>query len=77
LKVYKIRDKETGLYANKGMYGGWSKNGHAWSTFGNVNGHLNMFEDCEKYLNAEVVEFEITYEESKKYDIDKNMNVIK
>lgn len=41
MKVYKIRDPKTGLFKNAGVWGGWSKQGRAWSGTGPLRGHLN------------------------------------
>jgi len=77
MKVYKIRDKDTGLYALGGIYGGWNKTGKSWSTIGNLKGHLAMFEGSyNKYSNAEVVEIEVNYDECNKYDIDKDLKIL-
>lgn len=43
LKVYKVRDKDTGLYSSGGSKPKWSKKGKTWGNKGAVTNHLNMF----------------------------------
>ena len=41
-KVYKIRDKKTGLFSTGGMTPSWRKEGKIWSTIGFVRAHLTL-----------------------------------
>ena len=45
--VYKIRNKETGLFSTGGSAPRWKKVGKTWSGLGPVTNHLVMW--CEKY----------------------------
>jgi len=45
--VYKIRDKETGLFSTGGSVPRWKKIGKTWSGLGPVTNHLTMW--CDKY----------------------------
>ena len=63
MKLYKIRDKETGLFSSGGSSPHWTKNGKRWSTLGYLHSHLNQFKNgyrIEFYKNAEVVEAEVS-----------------
>lgn len=61
MKIYKIRDKQTGLFSTGGLYPKWSKIGKVWKTQGNLKSHLNMLQECgflSQYNNTEVIELE-------------------
>lgn len=66
MKVYKIRDKNTGLYSKGGYYTSFTKLGKTWSTKGALSLHLALLrEKCryrkEKFVipdNWEILEFE-------------------
>jgi len=45
--VYKIRNKETGLFSTGGSIPRWKTVGKTWSGLGPVTNHLTMW--CEKY----------------------------
>lgn len=40
--VFKIRDKNTGLFKNAGFYGGFSKTGKVWRNTAALSGHLAL-----------------------------------
>jgi len=40
--AYKIRDRNTGLFKQKGTYGGWSKKGTTWNSLQTLRSHLSM-----------------------------------
>jgi len=44
MKVYKIRNKETGMYKHGGhsYYSEWSKKGKTWSSLGNLKNHMRI-----------------------------------
>ena len=46
MKVYKIRNKETGLFKKGGGYYlpemGWSKSGKTWSSLGALKNHIRL-----------------------------------
>jgi hypothetical protein len=78
--VYKIRDTETGLYSDGGMYCdlgfGWGKNGKAWTSLVGLKNHLRMFWSHYTHGNSricrvpstwEVVELEVKEEECRAY----------
>ncbi len=70
-KVYKIRDKTTGLFSRGGSrsYNLWTKEGKSWTNIGHVKNHMSQFirSQSEKvkdypYENAEILEVVINYE---------------
>lgn len=66
--VYKIREKESGLYSNGGMHPNWSKKGKIWNTRGAVSNHLRIA-SSHYYKNAEIVEFFISETEDVSYPV--------
>lgn len=42
-KLYKILDKETGLYSKGGCFPSWSKYGKTWNALGHIKNHLRFF----------------------------------
>ncbi len=71
MKVYKVRDRETGLFSTGGTYPSWTKNGKAWPSRGALKSHLTMWADMgyKKTPKAipeswEVVEFVFNLDES-------------
>lgn len=84
-KVYKIRNKETGLFSKGGNYGQdiWTKEVKSWSNIGHVKNHLNLFVDWKgnissdyPYKNAELVEVEIKYDMCFTTDVNDILNII-
>lgn len=77
-KIYKIRDKVTGLFSKGGMngHGIWSEQGKAWTNIGHIKNHLNQYLNKGvkaydyPYENAEIVEIEVNYDECFKIDVD-------
>lgn len=76
-KIYKIRDKDTGLYSGGGSFVRWSKNGKIWRNIGHLKNHLNIFVDYNglkegryPYRNAEIVEIEVNYDECFTISVD-------
>ncbi len=65
MTVYKIRDKETGLYSDGGRWPKFSKKGKTWKEIGHVKLHISQFNDNWKwrdndYLSKiEVVAFDV------------------
>jgi hypothetical protein len=47
MKLYKIRDINTGLFSTGGRYPRWTKTGKTWSCEGHVKAHLTMYSDKE------------------------------
>lgn len=75
-KVYKIRDKKTGLFSRGGTRVSylWSKQGKAWSNIGHIKNHLIQFYSHSvakenPYANAEIIEIDIDYDKSPKFDV--------
>lgn len=65
---YKIRDKQTGLFREGGMFGSWSKRGKEWDSVGHIKNHLNQFPGSKiDWENWELVEY--TYEPIEKGSI--------
>lgn len=61
-KVYKIRDKNTGLFSCGGDGPRWSRVGKTWSSMGNLKNHLALFRHWrtgvdERLKDWEIVEF--------------------
>lgn len=82
-KIYKIINKETGLYSKGGKYVSWNKNGKVWTKLSHLKSHLGQLMNCEgvfkrnnPYENAEIVEFEIKYEEAKRFNVMDLMNEV-
>lgn len=81
-KVYKIRNKETGLFSKGGTSFSekndiWVKEGKTWSNLGHLKNHLNLFFTSSNfknsrypYNNAEIIEVEISYDDCLKFDVD-------
>ncbi len=46
MKVYKIMDKDTGLYSTGGIDPKWTKQGKTWNGMNHVKNHLRQF--CEE-----------------------------
>lgn len=72
LKLYKIQNKETGLFSKGGTSTWansiWTKGGKTWTNIGHVQNHLNCFLEPNgeqkkdyPYHNAEIVVAEINY----------------
>jgi hypothetical protein len=57
MKVYKIRDNETGLYSTGGYYFKFHKVGKTWTTLGHVKQHISMISDY--YFGSDMGEWEI------------------
>lgn len=74
MKLYKIRNKETGLYSNGGSYTHWTKNGKVWKQLNHLSSHLNYHLNDNYYANAEIVEIE--YDETNVfcYDVKELIN---
>ena len=64
MKIYKIRNKTTGLYATAKKHGymDWNKTGKVWNHIGHIKNHLHQINLKKEnpYENAEIVEFEIS-----------------
>jgi hypothetical protein len=54
-KVYKIRNKETGLFSKGGSYSKdiWTKEGKSWSNIWHLKNHLNQFLDWNGNISKE------------------------
>ena len=77
-KIYKIRDKATGLFSRGGSYGHgvWSKTGKSWGNIGHIKNHLNQYmrrgakASDYPYDNAEIIEIELDYDKCYKEDVN-------
>jgi hypothetical protein len=77
-KLYKIRNKETGQFSKGGITRDiWTKGGKTWTNIGHVKSHLNQFLRSNgdmgaqyPYLNAEIVEVEVDYDNAFSYDVN-------
>ena len=72
MKIYKIKDLETGLFSDGG-FGGyyrntklWSKNGKTWKRLSDVKNHISQAVKAspQRYRNAFIIEYEVTEKES-------------
>lgn len=66
MKVYKIRDAETGLFSTGGTSTQWTKSGKTWSNIGHVKSHIRQYANVSGvmvYKNAEVVTLEVKEDE--------------
>lgn len=65
MKVYKIRDRETGLYSTGGSGPRWEKIGKFWHNLRSVKMHLRLalhyakMYDTHVYDNSVVIEYDI------------------
>ena len=51
VKVYKIRDRNTGLYSTGGVRPAWTAKGKTWSTLAPVKAHLSQFAEYYPWPN--------------------------
>jgi len=47
--LFKIRDKNTGLYSSGGMSPNWTSKGKTWNGMGPLKSHLNQFMKSKNY----------------------------
>jgi hypothetical protein len=77
-KIYKIRNKKTGLFSKGGSDGRdiWTKEGKSWSSLGHLKNHIALFIHGNKkagdypYEDAEIIEIEVNYNNCFKMDIN-------
>jgi hypothetical protein len=61
MKVYKVRDKQTGLFSTGGCYPKFTKKGKTWKALNHVRTHLTLYRTCHKVpASWEIVEYEYT-----------------
>lgn len=68
-KIYKLRDKTTGLFSKGGTNGDFNKSGKIWKSQGHLRSHLKQFEHTRErdkknklmtnISNWEIVEYEL------------------
>lgn len=78
MKVYKIRDKETGLFSTGGTYPRFTNKGKSWSGMDALKNHINQFKGREsrwRYDNCEVIEMVLVESELNKYDPNDLLNM--
>ena len=73
-KVFKLRDKSTGLFSKGGTLGDFNKSGKIWKNQGHLRSHLKQFEHLssrdktnrliDNISNWEIVEYELTEKET-------------
>ena len=56
MKVYKIRDKRTGLFSTGGTSPRWTTVGKSWSCIGHVKCHLTLLQDLGRSKKFQVPE---------------------
>jgi hypothetical protein len=49
-KIYKIRQKSTGLYSSGGEFPSFNKNGKTWNQLGHLKAHITNIKSRIKYL---------------------------
>lgn len=82
-RVFKIRDKATGLFSRGGtnINNLWTKEGKSWSNIGHLKNHLNQFasnrNSTDPYTNAEILEVEINYDTCMKMDVSEIFDEMK
>lgn len=61
MRVYKVRDKKTGLFSTGTSSPRWIKSGKVWASLGNIKNHYNMYLKWYKKIpdTWEIVEFEL------------------
>lgn len=74
LKIYRIRDRRTGLWSSGGGAPKFGKRGKTWDSLAHVSSHISCVgrvrEDvADQYGHAEVVEYVITEQESRTIDV--------
>lgn len=80
--VYKIRDRETGLYSMGGAHQlpgdpgcKWSRTGKIWRGLGQLRNHLNQYEgrvpECWEVLVYEVQEKQVDAKPAREYLLKK------
>jgi len=76
LKMYKIRNKETGEFSKGGTTPSsiWTKGGKTWTNIGHVKTHLSQWlwrkgHKDYPYDNAEIVEIVVDVDECFAYDV--------
>lgn len=83
LKIYKIRDKDNGLYSTGGTSPRWTKHGKTWNSIGSVKTHINNWSSAyssnrgEAPQGWEIVEFVLHEEESNKWPVNAYINELK
>jgi len=61
VKIYKIRNRDTGLFSTGGTYPRWEKVGKVWKARNHLTNHLTTVAVEGVYgSNADVVEYEVT-----------------
>jgi hypothetical protein len=64
MRVYKIRNRKTGLFSTGGMRPKWTKQGKSWSRINYVHSHIQQlhtdYTPADVYNDAEIVMAEIT-----------------
>lgn len=83
MKVYKIRDRETGLFSTGGYYPQWERIGKFWHQMKYLRAHLRLVKSAyyydgnvrkqslDRYKNAEVVEYIL--DKSRVFTIEETM----
>lgn len=71
IKIYRIRDRITGLWSKGGSYGGFGKKAKTWDSLGHVHSHItNVIRyHAERYANADIVEFVLEPTEARKFAV--------
>lgn len=50
ISVYKVRDKETGLFSSGGMNPKFKKGGHTWANLAHVRAHIMGIRQAQQYV---------------------------
>lgn len=76
MTLYRIRDKNTGLYSKGGSPPEWGKIGKVWVALHHLNAHLSMIKEyggIDSYNNAEIIVLDV--KESTTIDVNKYMGL--
>lgn len=72
IRVYKIRNRDNGLYSTGGSHPSWTKRGKTWGNIGGLKNHLNIW--CSSYNGIkdipdewEIVEIVVKEEDTNKW----------
>ena len=52
MKVYKIRDRNTGLFSTGGVSPSWTKLGKTWNSEGALKNHLTLLQEYSNYEDS-------------------------
>lgn len=75
--LFKIRDKNTGLFSTGGMYPSWTTKGKTWNGMGPLKSHLNQFMKSKNYSKERFNQIPDNWEVVKIKFIEENVEILK